>query len=70
MKKLHDYLDCKWIRITCTDSSEFEGFPVTVDYSDETESGEDEITLENRKWNGPQYLGIKESEIQKIEVIR
>ena len=67
--RLHDYLGCKWIRVNTVDGKSFEGYPVDVVYADESDSGEDEITLENREWNGPQFLGIEESDIDSIQIM-
>lgn len=34
------------IRAVCTDGTAFDGVPITIDYADETDSGEDEIAIE------------------------
>ena len=68
--RLHDFLGCEWIRVNTLDGKAYEGFPVNVEYADESESGEDEITLESEEWDGPLFLGIQESDIESIEIIR
>lgn len=65
MKRLHDYLDYEKIKIIKKGGTEFEGVPIVVNYSDETISGEDEITIENREG----LFGFIESEIESIEIL-
>ena len=68
MKRLHDYLDESWIRVTCKNGHVYEGRPISVEYADETETGEEEITIENEKMEWP-IIGFALSEIASIEVI-
>ena len=69
MNKLHDYLDFKQVRIICTNGEEFVGTPIVVNYADETESGEEELTIENGELYAPPFVGFPESKIQSIEGI-
>ena len=65
MKRLHDFLDYKKIRIVTKDGRVEEGFTVNVDYAEDNLSGEDEITIENREG----LFGFIESEIESIEIL-
>ena len=65
MKRLHDFLDYKKIRIVTKDGRDEEGFTVNVDYAEDNLSGEDEITIENREG----LFGFIESEIESIEIL-
>ncbi len=65
MKRLHDYLDYNNVIVKTIEGRKCSGVPIVVDYADESCSGEDEITIENK--NG--LFGFKESEIESIEVL-
>ncbi len=67
MRRLHDWLDYSSIRAVCIDGKVVEGCPIVVNYADENESGEDEIAIETASGR---IIGLKESEIARIEVIR
>ena len=69
MKKLDEYLDYDKVKIILNDDKEYIGRPISVDYADETESGEDEIDLENPTGCDNKYVGFAQSEIKNIEVI-
>ena len=70
MRPLHDYLDCSWIEIICINGKEYQGFPLDINYHDESFSGENEIILENREWDGPQFFCIQQSNIKEVHIIR
>ena len=67
MKRLHEYLDFYLICAICKDGSKIEGRPICMDYADYTESGENEIDIETQ---AGQIIGLRESEIARIEVIQ
>ena len=69
MRNLNTYLDCNKILIITKDNKRYEGRPIIVNYPDETESGEEEITIENTSWNPFSIIGFAQSEIKDIEVI-
>ncbi len=64
MRKLHDYLDCKLVKVTTKNCNEYKGTPVAVTYADESASHEDELDIESDK-----IYGFIESEIEKIDII-
>jgi antitoxin component of RelBE/YafQ-DinJ toxin-antitoxin module len=47
MKKLCDYLDSDLIQIFLNNESSYTGIPIDVNYADESENGEDQITIED-----------------------
>lgn len=55
------------IRIICSDGDVLEGWPIYVEYADESDSGEDELDLEIRPGH---IIGLRESEISHIEIIK
>jgi hypothetical protein len=46
MKKLCDYLDNDLIQVSLYNGSSYKGVPIDVNYADESENGEDQITIE------------------------
>lgn len=69
MKRLDEYLDYEKLRIITIDDKEYIGRPISVDYADETESGEDEIDLENPSGVDYKFIGFRQSEIKDIEIV-
>ena len=65
--KLYDYLDYHKVRVICTNGEELEGRPINIFYADENESGEDELAVETG--NPHRFIGFRESEIARIEVL-
>ena len=57
------------IRVTKTDGSAIVGYALSVNDSDETESGEVEINVENPDWPDGTIVGLRNSEIQSVEVL-
>ena len=66
---LWNYQNIGWVRLTTHTGASFLGYPIVVNDIDETESGEVEITLENHEWGRSPFIGFRESEIEKIEII-
>ena len=64
MKELYEYLDCDSIKVKTKDNNEYIGVPIVVNYADETESSENELTIE-----GDKIWGFVESEIESIEIL-
>ena len=50
----------------CRSGRCFTGSPISVEYSDESESGEDEINIETKSGC---IVGLKESEIAYIKIL-
>lgn len=64
MKRLHDYLDCRSVKVILKNGDEYVGTPIAVIYADDSSSGEDELDIENGK-----IYGFAESEIESIEIL-
>ena len=47
MKRLCDYLDSDLVRIELKNGISYVGVPIDVTYADESENGEDQITIED-----------------------
>lgn len=66
MKRLCDYLDSDLIRIKLKNGKSYRGVPIDVNYADESEDGEDHITIEEA--NGQMKLHtFSKREIRDIE---
>ncbi len=65
MNRLHDYLDYHLVKIILKNGEQHIGTPIVVDYADESNSGEDEIVIENEI----HIIGFSESEIESIEIL-
>lgn len=63
---LNEYLDYNLIKIKSKEPREFIGVPIVVNYADETESGENEIVVENDE----EIREFRESIIMAIEILK
>lgn len=66
--KLDNYLDFDKVIILATNNKVYAGTPIVVNYSDDTESGEDEIVI-SRDNSGGNLIGFKKSEIISIKIV-
>ena len=67
MRKLHDYLDYKILRIVTDDGEVYEGFTVNVDYAEDNASGEDELVIETKDGR---FIGFAESKIKSVDIVK
>lgn len=63
---INDILDYERVTITTINGEKFIGKPIAICYSDETESGENEIDIETEEG----IIGFLESNIKKAEEIK